>query len=47
VFAGPAGTFDIPCSAVQGLIGFCLAVAVLIALIVVATVRWKRRAVRL
>jgi hypothetical protein len=41
MFVGPIGSFDIPCSAIQGLVGFCLIIVVLFALITIATARWK------
>jgi hypothetical protein len=40
---GPLGTYNSPLTAIQGLVGFCLIVMTLIALLVVATVRWKKK----
>jgi hypothetical protein len=41
---GPLGSGRVPFTATQGLIGFCLFVLTLIALLLAFAVRWKRRA---
>lgn len=40
---GPFGSHEVPFTATQGLVGFCLIGVAVIALLVVATVRWKRK----
>jgi hypothetical protein len=46
LFLGPLGSIDAPFTAIQGLVGSCLICALLVALLTVTTVRWKRRAAR-
>jgi hypothetical protein len=43
ILLGPYGRREVPFSATQGLIGFCLIVPTLIALLATFTVRWKRK----
>jgi hypothetical protein len=40
---GPLGTYNSPFTATHGLIGFCVIVVGLIALVTVFTMRWKRK----
>jgi hypothetical protein len=40
---GPLGSHEVPFTATQGLIGFCVILAVLITLLVMLTVRWKEK----
>jgi hypothetical protein len=40
---GPFGFVNVPFTATQGLVGFCLIVVTFITLLVVLSVRWKRR----
>src|SRR5689334_18059355 len=40
---GPLGIHQVPFTATQGLIGFCLILAMLIIVPAVLTVRWKRK----
>jgi hypothetical protein len=42
-YLGPLGAHHVPLTATQGLAGFCLIMIVLIAVLVVATFRWKLR----
>jgi hypothetical protein len=42
---GPFGSHQVPFTAAQGLIGFCLILATLIIVPAVLTVRWRRRAI--
>jgi hypothetical protein len=42
-YVGPFGEGNFPFTATQGLVGFCLIVLTLIALLGTFTVRWKRR----
>jgi hypothetical protein len=41
---GPLGSYQVPFTATQGLVGFCLIIIGLIALVTTLTVRWKRKA---
>jgi hypothetical protein len=43
MYAGPIGEWSVPFSATQGLVGFCLIVLTLIALLATFTMRWKRK----
>jgi hypothetical protein len=43
VYFGPLGYLQVPCTATQGLIGFCVIFAMLFILPAVLTVRWKRK----
>jgi hypothetical protein len=40
---GPLGSHEVPFNATQGLVGFCVIVTTLIALVTAFTVRWNRR----
>jgi hypothetical protein len=40
---GPFGYHEIPFTATQGLVGFCMIVVGMLALVTVGTVRWKRK----
>jgi hypothetical protein len=41
---GPIGNYDVPFTATQGLVGLCLIVVGLIALLTMLTMRWRRKA---
>jgi hypothetical protein len=43
--AGPFGEFKVPFTATQGVIGFCLIVAMLVIVPACFTVRWKKKQV--
>src|SRR5262245_10664074 len=43
VYLGPCGSHQVPFTATQGLVGFCLIVVGFIALVATLTVRWKRK----
>jgi hypothetical protein len=43
-YLGPLGSHNVPFTATQGLVGFCVIVAGVIALAMVFTVLWRRRA---
>lgn len=43
VYLGSFGTHEVPFSATQGLIGMCLIVVALIALLVVLAAQWRKR----
>jgi hypothetical protein len=40
---GPVGQFEVPFAATQGLVGFCVVLALLVIVPAVLTVRWKRK----
>src|SRR5690242_3535015 len=44
IYLGPFGNYDIPFTATQGLVGVCVIVVGILALVTVFTFRWKRRA---
>jgi hypothetical protein len=44
IYLGPLGPHRNPFTATQGLVGFCVIVAMLVIVPAVLTVRWKRRA---
>jgi hypothetical protein len=43
MYGGPMGEWQVPFTATQGLVGFCLIVFVLIALLAAFAVRWKKK----
>lgn len=43
-YFGPLGQHQVPFTATEGLVGFCVVVVGLVALVTVGTVRWKRAA---
>jgi hypothetical protein len=43
IFFGKGRPLDVPFSATQGLVGFCVIVVGMVALVMVGTVRWKRK----
>lgn len=45
VVAGPLGDFNVPFTATQGLVGFCVILVTLIIVPFVLTVRWKEKRV--
>jgi hypothetical protein len=45
MYAGPVGEIHVPFTAIQGLVGFCLIVVTLIALLITLTVRGKKKRV--
>jgi hypothetical protein len=42
-FAGPLGTCQVPFTATQGLVGFCVIFVGMVALVTTLSVRWKRK----
>ena len=46
IYLGPVGSYPIPCTAAQGLIGFIVIVAVLVIALIAAVVGWKRKVAR-
>jgi hypothetical protein len=43
MYLGPLGYQEVPFTATQGLVGFCVFVVGMIALVTVGTIRWKRK----
>jgi hypothetical protein len=43
MYLGSLGSFEVPFTATQGLVGFCLIVVGLLALVTTLTFRWKRK----
>jgi hypothetical protein len=43
MYAGPLGKHDVPFTATQGLVGFCVLVVGMVALVTLFTFRWKRK----
>jgi hypothetical protein len=43
IYFGPLGSINSPFTATQGLVGFCVIVVGLLAMVTVGTMRWKRK----
>jgi hypothetical protein len=43
LYLGPLGSYRIPFTATQGLVGFCLILVAFIAMLVALSVRWKKK----
>jgi hypothetical protein len=46
LYLGPFGKYKVPYTATQGLVGFCVIVVGMLALVTVGTMLWKRKRAR-